>query len=131
MTVAHGRWFVGATASASDEFDIGGPTPSRRQEAFGGLVGLHSRGNFYVAGAGAGLAYVHSVKRGAYLNSDDDGFLSGDVYERIENTTIGIPVVAQASVYWGPIGIGAMAFVDLNETLTSIGALGTLSIGMF
>jgi hypothetical protein len=131
FTVAYGHWFVGATASASDEFDIGGPSPNRRQEEFGGLVGIHSRGRFYVAGAGAGLAYVHSVDRGAYLSAGDDGFLSGDVYERIEGTTIGIPIVAHASLYWGPVGIGAMTFLDLNESLTSLGAAGTLSLGVF
>jgi hypothetical protein len=131
LTVAHGRWFVGATAVVSSELSFGGPSPHLQQEDVGVLAGLHTRGRFWVAGAGAGLAYVHSIKRGAYLGSEDDTLFRNELYEQIDRTTIGVPVVAHASVYWGPVGIGGMTFLNLNDTLPIIGAAGTLSLGMF
>jgi hypothetical protein len=130
-TVAYGHWFVGVTGAASDELNFFGPTPILEQQDLGAVAGLHTRGGFYVAAIGAGVGYVHSVNRGHYLQTDQDGWSSHAVYERIEERTIGVPLVAHAALYWGPIGIGAMAFANCNTTLPSVGAALTLNVGKF
>jgi hypothetical protein len=61
--------------------------------------GLHLRGNFYVIAFGAGLGYVHSVKRGQYVGEDDGGWFSGPVCEKIEERTSGFPLLAHAAHY--------------------------------
>lgn len=129
-TVAHGGWFVGLTGAVSDELSFGGPSPKQSQEDVGVVGGLHLRGNFYVAALGAGLGYVHSVKRGKFVRTEDDGWFSGDVYERIDEGTVGVPVLAHAAVYLGPVGLGALAFANWNVNLPSVGAALTLNVGL-
>jgi hypothetical protein len=129
-TVAYGGWFVGLTGAVSDELSFGGPSPIQSQEDMGFVGGLHLRGNFYVAALGAGLAYVHSVKRGSYLRTEDSEWGSGEVYEKIDEGTVGVPMLAHAAVYLGPVGLGAMAFANWNMTLPSVGAALTLNVGM-
>lgn len=131
LTVAPGPWFIAGTAGASDELALFGPAPSQNQQDAGLIGGLHLRGNFYVVALGAGLGYVHSVKRGRYQGTADGVSATHEVYEKLDNSTLGVPLLAQATLYWGPVGVGAMVFANANTTLPSIGFAGTLSLGSF
>jgi len=42
-----------------------------------------------------------------------------------------VPIAAQAILYLGPVGLGAMLFANLNTTLPSIGLAGTVNVGRF
>ena len=132
FTVAKGSWFAAINAGYGDEFSqFGGPSPSLEQKDVGVIAGLHLRGSYFIGSLGLGLAYVHSVNRGAFLRTEDGISGSYAKYEELERSGIGIPIVAQAFVYLGPVGLGGMLFGNIDTTLPSIGAAGALHLGSF
>ncbi|HEY5955695.1 MAG TPA: hypothetical protein VIV60_04040 [Polyangiaceae bacterium] len=132
FTLARGSSFVALDAGYATELNFfSGAYPSLDQKDIGVLVGLHCRGSYYVGAVGLGLGYVHSVNRGAFLKTEDGWSGTHSVYERIDRAGIGVPFAAQGTLYWGRVGLGTMLFGNVNATLPSFGAAGTLNVGAF
>jgi hypothetical protein len=132
FTIAKGSWFAAINAGYGDELRLfGGPSPGLEQKDLGVIAGLHLRGRYFIGSLGLGLAYVHSVNRGAFLRTEDGMSGSYSKYEELERSGIGIPIVAQVFFHLGPVGLGGMLFGNINTTLPSIGAAGALHLGSF
>ena len=61
---------------------------------------------------------------------DGRGRITNKTYEELDEHGIGMPLMAHGMLHLGAVGIGAMLFGNINAMLPSIGAAGTLSVGM-
>jgi|GEM_PF-3376047 len=131
LNVAWGRMLFAVTGGLADEFNgFGGPSPSLEQKDLGVIAGLHLRDTFYLGGVGLGLGWVHSVNRGKRLGMQDGIGGQRELFESVERSDLGIPIIAHGAVFHGPVGIGALLSANINRTLPSVGACATLELGL-
>ena len=104
-------------------------SPLLKTYDFGLLYGISSRnGGSADASISCGLSLVGYTERGNYLNSDGQLF-GTSYYEEISGYTIGIPVESQLFLHGKSIGIGLVAFGNLNAHRSYAGLLLCLQIG--
>lgn len=128
--MARGNWFLGLSGGAADEFNLfSGSSPSQSQQDLGAIAGWHRRGSFYLCAVGGGLGAVHSVNRGKFLRLEDGLHGSNELFERVERSEFGVPLMAHGALYYGPVGLGALLFGNVNSTLPSVGLAGMLELG--
>ncbi len=127
LSVVHGRTLYGVRLGTVEEFNLFGPTPSEFATDYAVLVGRVSRGRRVLRYGAVGLAAVRSVRRGRLIRPA--AWLSGAEHERIERTTVGVPVELGVILHGGGAGIGVMMFGNASPAGSYVAAALTLHVG--
>ena len=127
LNIVHGKTLCAFRVASLEEFNIFGPSPNLSATDFGVMIGRASRSRHGLSYAAAGVGLVHSVTRGRLVQPGVWFF--GPEYERIERTTVGIPVELGAIAHVGVIGIGVSLFGDINPAQSFVGLALTVPLG--
>jgi len=114
--------------TGSVEFDLFPDDPTESVVDIGLLYGWCFKKKLVSASASLGIAAVGGTRRGAYIRSG--GFLHGDIYEKDNFFTVGIPV--QIQLFFTPLrllGIGLTGYGNINPAMSACGVLLCLQFG--
>jgi hypothetical protein len=125
LNVSRGRLIYIARWSRTEEFLIFGPYPAESDTDYGVLVGWSSRSRRHVSSAAVGLGVVKSVRRGELL---EPGWF-GDRYDRLDRTTLGVPIDLKTTANLGPVGVGVNMFGNVNAKGSFAGLALTVQLG--
>ncbi|HEV8253617.1 MAG TPA: hypothetical protein VGQ78_02585 [Vicinamibacteria bacterium] len=119
--------FYGLRTATTTEFEIFGPTPALNDTDYAFLVGKFSGRRHSFTSAAAGIAVVHSVRRGAQIEAPYWFF--GGTHERIDRVTVGLPLDLRATANLVGVGVGVNLFANLNPAGSFAGLALTLQVG--
>lgn len=126
LHVSRGRWMSLVRASASEEFQILGPSPVESVRDVAVLLGFASSSEKSLSYVTLGVGTVRSVRRGKLLS---EGFLFGPHHERIEESSIGIPFEIGALRRGSHAGFGVKLFGELSGAGGFVGVALTVGVG--
>jgi len=129
LNFSHRDLLYGLRASTVSEFNIFGPAPDESDTDYALLVGKCSHGHHRFASAATGIGLVRSVRRGRLVHPP--GWFFGGEYERLDRTTVGLPLDVKASLNASAVGIGLNLFGNLNTRGNFAGVALTLQLGRF
>jgi hypothetical protein len=124
---SHKGVFYGLRTATATELEIFGPTPALNDTDYAFLIGKFSGRRHSFKSAAAGIALVHSVRRGELLEAGY--WFLGPSYERIDRVTVGLPLDLRATANLVGVGVGVNLFANLNPAGSFAGLALTLQVG--
>jgi len=127
VSFSHRGLLYGLRTATTTEFEIFGPTPAQSDTDYAFLVGKFSGRRHSFNSVAAGVALVHSVRRGELL--EGGYWFLGPTYERIDRVTVGLPLELRATANLVGVGLGVNLFANLNPAGSFAGLALTLQLG--